>query len=95
MSAAASPRRGDRPQQQCTVVGVPPCRVRPAVETASADEAANAVVEAGGRRISGPSDVPTGRLAVVEDIFGNQLLLLELSKGRYVTDELGRVTGVE
>jgi predicted enzyme related to lactoylglutathione lyase len=62
---------------------------------ASADDAASAVVQAGGRRISGPSDIPVGRLAVVEDPFGNQLVMLDLSKGRYVTDDLGRVTGVE
>jgi len=62
---------------------------------ASADDAADAVVAAGGRRISGPSDIPVGRLVIVEDIFGNQLVLLDLSKGHYVTDELGRVTGVE
>lgn len=62
---------------------------------ASADDAAHAVVAAGGRRVSGPSDTPVGRLAIVEDIFGNQLVLLDLSKGHYVTDELGRVTGVE
>jgi len=62
---------------------------------ASVDDAATAVVEAGGRRVTGPSDIPVGRLAVVEDIFGNQLVLVDLSKGLYVTDERGRVTGVE
>jgi len=51
--------------------------------------------EAGGRLVSGPSDVPVGRLAVVEDPFGNELVLLEMSRGRYVTDASGRVTGVE
>jgi predicted enzyme related to lactoylglutathione lyase len=61
----------------------------------SVDSASDAIVNAGGRVRSGPSDVPVGRLAVVEDIFGNQLVLLETSKGRYVTDESGRVTGVE
>jgi catechol 2,3-dioxygenase-like lactoylglutathione lyase family enzyme len=61
----------------------------------STDDAVNAVVEAGGRRISGPSDIPVGRLAIVEDVFGNQLVMLDLSKGHYVTDQLGRVTGVK
>lgn len=60
----------------------------------SAGDAVHAVVEAGGRRIRGPSDIPVGRLALVEDIFGNRLVMLDLSKGRYVTDERGRVTGV-
>ena len=57
--------------------------------------ARDAIVDAGGRSVSGPSDVPVGRLAVVEDAFGNQLVLLDTSKGRYVTDASGRVTGVE
>jgi predicted enzyme related to lactoylglutathione lyase len=61
----------------------------------SADDAVKAVVEAGGRRVSGPSDIPVGRLAIVEDVFGNQLVMLDLSKGHYVTDQLGRVTGVK
>jgi predicted enzyme related to lactoylglutathione lyase len=60
----------------------------------SADQAVAVVVDAGGRRISGPSDVPVGRLAVVADVFGNELVLLDLSKGTYVVDESGHVTGV-
>ncbi|GAB2616740.1 VOC family protein [Kribbella endophytica] len=39
-------------------------------------------------------DVPVGRCAVVVDAFGNRLVLLDLSKGRYVTDHNGSVTGV-
>lgn len=61
----------------------------------SVDSALDAIVRAGGRTVSGPSDVPVGRLAIAEDVFGNQLVLLDASKGRYVTDESGRVTGVE
>jgi predicted enzyme related to lactoylglutathione lyase len=60
----------------------------------SADEAAGAIQAAGGRVISGPSDIPVGRVAVVADPFGNVLVLLDLSKGRYVTDDAGLVTGV-
>jgi predicted enzyme related to lactoylglutathione lyase len=62
---------------------------------ASADDAATAVVAAGGRRVAGPSDIPVGRLAVVADVFGNELVLVDLSKGHYVTDDHGTVTGVE
>jgi hypothetical protein len=35
-----------------------------------------------------------GRLAVVADPFDNVLVLIDLSKGRYVTDERGNVTMV-
>lgn len=61
---------------------------------ASVDSAVDVVVGAGGRLVDGPSEVPVGRLAVVEDVFGNHLVLLDLSTGRYVTDDSGRVTGV-
>lgn len=60
----------------------------------SADDAAAAVRDAGGRVVTEPFDIPVGRLAVVADPFGNVLVLLDLSKGRYTTDETGTVTGV-
>ena len=60
----------------------------------SADEAARTVKAAGGSVVSEPSDIPVGRVTVVADPFGNALVLLDLSKGRYVTDEAGLVTGV-
>ena len=61
---------------------------------ASADEAAEAIESAGGRTVAGPFDIPVGRVAVVADPFGNVLVLVDLSKGRYVTDADGRVSGV-
>jgi predicted enzyme related to lactoylglutathione lyase len=61
---------------------------------ASADHAAADVRAAGGRIVTGPSDIPVGRVAVVADPFSNVLVLLDLSKGRYVTDTRGNVTGV-
>ncbi len=60
----------------------------------SADEAAEVIVAAGGRVVAGPEDIPVGHLVVAEDPFGNVLVILDLSKGRYVVDETGRVTGV-
>jgi predicted enzyme related to lactoylglutathione lyase len=69
-------------------------RYEPDWLVASADEAAAAVQSAGGRILTAPFDIPVGRLTVVEDPFGNVLVLLDLSKGHYVTDEAGNVTGV-
>lgn len=60
-----------------------------------ADAAAAAIHAAGGRVISAPFDIPVGRIAVVADPFDNVLVLIDLSKGRYATDETGAVTGVE
>jgi predicted enzyme related to lactoylglutathione lyase len=60
----------------------------------SADEAAGAIAAAGGQVVTAPFDIPVGRVAVVADPFGNELMLLDLSKGRYTTGEDGTVTGV-
>jgi hypothetical protein len=43
---------------------------------------------------SKPVDIPIGRLAIVEDPFGNRLVLLDATKGRYHTAEDGTVVGV-
>jgi catechol 2,3-dioxygenase-like lactoylglutathione lyase family enzyme len=60
----------------------------------SAAEAAGAISAAGGRIISGPEEIAVGKLVVAEDPFGNVLVLLDLSKGLYLTDPAGQVTGV-
>ncbi len=62
----------------------------------SADDCRTAAVQtAGGRVMTGPFDIPVGRVAVVADPFGNILVLVDLSKGHYVTDATGNVTGVK
>lgn len=60
----------------------------------SADDAAAQMIDAGCTLLAGPLDIPVGRVAVVLDPFGNALVLVDLSKGRYTTDEEGGVTGV-
>ncbi len=71
---------------------------RPAPEVdflvGSVDHAAAQFLGAGGAVLVEPSDIPVGRVAVVADPFGNPLTILDLSKGRYVTDADGQVTGV-
>ena len=59
---------------------------------ASADHATAAIQAAGGRVVTEPFEIPVGRVAVAADPFGNILVLLDLSKGRYVTDGTGNVT---
>ncbi|WP_433006050.1 VOC family protein [Kribbella sp. CA-294648] len=58
-------------------------------------EAVAAFVAGGGVVRNEPFDVPVGRCGVVADAFGNELVLIDLSKGRYTTDDNGSVTGVE
>jgi predicted enzyme related to lactoylglutathione lyase len=61
----------------------------------SVSEAVEIILEAGGKVVLEPTQIPVGRLAVVNDPFGNALVLLDLSAGRYVTDADGRVLGVQ
>jgi predicted enzyme related to lactoylglutathione lyase len=66
----------------------------PAWLVASAVHAAGVIEHAGGDVVEGPLDIPVGTVVVARDPFGNRLVLLDLHKGRYVTDAEGRVTGV-
>lgn len=70
---------------------------RPAPEVdfkvASADAAVERIVAAGGRVIVPPFDIPIGRCVVVEDPWGNPLVLLDMTRGRFVTDGEGNVIG--
>jgi predicted enzyme related to lactoylglutathione lyase len=67
----------------------------PAWLVSSAIQAAGVIVQAGGEIIEGPLDTPVGTVVVVHDPFGNRLVLLDLSKGTYVTDAEGNVAGVK
>lgn len=57
--------------------------------------AAAAFTRSGGAVVAPAEESPVGRVVVVNDPFGNRLVLIELSRGRYVTDADGQVTGVE
>jgi len=59
----------------------------------SADEAAILIEQAGGRVIVPPFDIQIGRCVVVEDPWGNPLVLLDTSKGLLKTDADGNVIG--
>jgi predicted enzyme related to lactoylglutathione lyase len=54
----------------------------PAWLVTSAEHAAAAFCDAGGRVVEGPRDIPVGTLVIVDDPFGNRLVLLDLSAGR-------------
>jgi len=61
----------------------------------SIPEAVERFVDAGGRLLSGPFEIQIGLCAVVQDPFGNVLVMLDMSKGRLITDAEGRVVGNE
>jgi len=59
----------------------------------SADESARLIEQAGGRVLVPPFDIQIGRCVVVEDPWGNPLILLDVSKGLLDTDAGGNVIG--
>ena len=59
----------------------------------SADEAAKLIEQAGGRVILPPFDIQIGRCVVLEDPWGNPLVLLDTSKGLLKTDADGNIIG--
>ena len=63
-------------------------------KVASAGTAAEVFRSNGGRVVVEPTDIPIGRLAVVEDPFGNRLVVLDSTKGTYDTDPAGNIVGV-
>ena len=65
--------------------------LEPNLTVTSADDAAAAIVDAGGRVLVPPFDIPIGRCAVVADPWGNRLVVLDTSKGTLLTDPDGRV----
>ena len=67
--------------------------LEPNLLVASVDEAAQRIVQAGGSVLAEPFDIQIGRCAVVQDPWGNRLVLLDMSKGPLVTDAGGDVIG--
>ena len=61
----------------------------------SADAATRFIEQAGGKVIVEPFDIQIGRCVVVEDPWGNPLVLLDMSKGSLATDADGNVIGNE
>jgi hypothetical protein len=59
------------------------------------DAAFALLLNAGGEAVQRPFDIATGRCARVRDPFGNELVILDQSKGRLVAGDDGRVIGVE
>ena len=58
------------------------------------DVAFTLLMNAGCETVEPPFDIAIGRCARIRDPFGNELVILDQSKGRLVTDADGRVTGV-
>jgi len=63
------------------------------IKVDSVDDSVKQLVTAGGKLIKGPFDIAIGKCAVVEDPWGNRMVILDSSKGTYITDKEGNILG--
>jgi len=49
--------------------------------------------QAGGTIVLGPFDIKIGKCAVVKDPWGNQYVILDSTKGTFITDDIGNILG--
>lgn len=59
----------------------------------SVTEAVKDIEKAGGQILYGPFDIPIGKCAVVKDPWDNKYVILDTTKGTYITDEDGNIIG--
>jgi len=60
------------------------------------DSVVDAIIEikkAGGQVVYGPFDIKIGKCAVVKDPWNNQYVILDTSKGTFITDDEGNIIG--
>jgi lactoylglutathione lyase len=59
----------------------------------SVDSSVKYLMDAGFTVVAPTFDIQVGRCAVIEDPWGNRMVLLDLSKGKLITDSTRRVIG--
>ena len=63
------------------------------IKAESVIEAVKEIEKAGGHIIYGPFDIKIGKCAVVNDPWGNKYVILDTTKGTYITDDKGNIIG--
>jgi len=63
------------------------------VKVDSVDETVRVMQNSGAKIVKHPFDIPIGRCAVVDDPWGNRIVILDTTKGTFITDSEGNVTG--
>ncbi|HPF17364.1 MAG TPA: VOC family protein [Thermotogota bacterium] len=61
------------------------------IKVNSVAEAIKEIVQAGGTILSGPFDIKIGKCAVVKDPWDNQYVILDSTKGTFITDDAGNI----
>ncbi|AGK96103.1 VOC family protein [Clostridium pasteurianum] len=65
------------------------------IKVESVIKAVEKIKESGGQVIYGPFDIPIGKCAVVRDKWSNKYVILDMTKGRYVTDKDGNIIDIK
>ncbi len=65
------------------------------IKVDSVVDAVKAIKEAGGKIVEGPFDIAIGKCAVIKDPWGNQYVILDSTKGTFITDDDGNILGQE
>jgi len=59
----------------------------------SVEESVEIIKKSGGKIVYGPFDIKIGKCAVIRDPWENEYVILDSSKGTFITDEKGNITG--
>ncbi|MFX1278802.1 MAG: VOC family protein [Promethearchaeota archaeon] len=65
------------------------------IKVDSVELATKRFIEAGGTMVKKPFDIPIGKCVILMDPWGNKFVLLDSSKGVYITDSKGDVIGLD
>ena len=63
------------------------------IKVDSVIEAVEKIKEAGGEIVYGPFEIKIGKCAVVKDPWGNKYVILDATKGTFITDDEGNIIG--
>jgi lactoylglutathione lyase len=61
------------------------------IKVDSVIEAVEKIKEAGGEIVYGPFEIKIGKCAVVKDPWGNKYVILDATKGTFITDDEGNI----
>lgn len=57
------------------------------------EDAVKKISQAGGKVVSGPFEIKIGKCAVIEDPWKNKMVILDSTKGTFITDKHGNIIG--
>ena len=65
------------------------------IKVDNVEDTIKTITSAGGKVIYGPFDIKIGKCAVIEDPWNNKMVILDSTKGTFITDKNGNIIGQE